>query len=156
MCVGLHILIWPAVTSKIVDVARQHQKHLPHAVSDFVGWRDYGRAMARNWPGPLIYYPVANRAQDAAEASFYMPQQPEVWCIGLGYRPTSFDYFDPQPDFTKIPGVMWIGTSVNNLKLFESQYHYEETRRDSLFFPRFGSDREYLISFLEHPHEATH
>ena len=85
-----------------------------------------------------------------------MPGQPEIWCDGLGYRPTSFDYFDQQPDFTKIPGVMWIGTSGTNVKMFAEKYGYIEVRRDSLFFPRFGNDREYRIDFLERTPEVKH
>jgi len=156
MWIGLHVLIWPAVTEKIVGIAASRHKHVPHAITDLVGWREYGRAVALKWPGPEIYYPVANRAQDAAEASFYMPRQPEVWCDGIGYRPTAFDYFDAQPDFTKIRGVMWIGTSVANVKLFSEKYGYVEDSISSLYFPSLGNDRTYRIDFLERPPEVKH
>jgi len=156
MWIGMHVLIWPAVTQQIVGYAGSRRQHLPHAITDLIGWREYGRAMGQTWPGAAIYYPVANRAQDAAEASFYMPGRPEIWCDGIGYRPTSFDYFDEQPDFTKIRGVMWISTSEANVKLFKGKYGFVDDTVVSLSFPRFGNDRTYRIDFLERPPEVTH
>jgi len=75
---------------------------------------------------------MANRHEDAAEAAFYMPGQPEVWCVGIGSRPTAYDYFDDQPDFAKIPGVFWIGGHVDQ---FTEKYGLiEQSRTDLMFF----------------------
>jgi 4-amino-4-deoxy-L-arabinose transferase-like glycosyltransferase len=121
--VGIYVIAFPAVSQKIGALP----VHVPHALMDLNGWREYGRwlgNMSKMDDAPII----TNRHQDAGEAAFYMPGQPEVWCISIGTRPTAFDYFDEKPDFAKIPQVIWVGGNYN---LFEKSYGYVESARVS-------------------------
>ena len=76
--------------------------------------RDFGRALARAANGAMI---VCNRHQDAAEAAFYTPGQPDVWCDGVGFRPTAWDFFDEQPDFSKIDRVLFVGGHSDKFRM---------------------------------------
>ena len=125
--ISMHVILLPRVTNWML----QWHVKLPHALSDVTGWREYGRAIANeaNRTGVPV---VTNRHQDAAEAAFYMPGQPEVWCDGIGSRPTAFDYFDDRPDFAKIPAVLWVGGHVD---LFRQKYGYiVQTQTNVIFF----------------------
>lgn len=118
--VGMLVFAAPPVTRTL---AREF--HVPHGVTDLLGWREYGRWLGNQ--SAQVGAPVmTNRHQDAGEASFYMQGQPEVWCVGIGSRPTAFDYFDEPPDFAKIPGIIWVG---GNSELFEKHYGYTEIAR---------------------------
>ena len=129
--IGMHILAAPPVLRALV---RQPIK-LPHAALDLSGWPQFGR-----WLGDLSTQTgapiIANRHQDAGEASFYVPGQPDVWCVSIGSRPTAFDYFDEKPDFGKIPLVLWAG---GHSELFCKAYGYVEIQRFELtVLPRRG------------------
>ena len=56
---------------------------------------------------------VCNRHQDAGEAAFYMPGQPDVWCDSVGSRLTAFDFFGHQPDYGKIPKLIFVGSHIS-------------------------------------------
>jgi 4-amino-4-deoxy-L-arabinose transferase-like glycosyltransferase len=123
----MHVIIWPGVTERLLRL----RWHIPHALRDTVGWRDFGRALgddAQRMGYPMV---IANRHQDAAEAAFYMPEHPDVWCIGIGSRPTAYDYFDERIDLAKIRAVLWIGGHVDQ---FEKKYGYNEQLRNDLTF----------------------
>jgi hypothetical protein len=88
----------------------------PRKLNEFYGWRELGRSVY-NQVTPAVGGPVlivAGRHQDAAELSFYMPGQPEVWVInGVGKdgkpvsRPTAYDYFPDRPDVRQLPAVVF-------------------------------------------------
>jgi hypothetical protein len=99
-------------------------------LSDLTEWRQRGPILER-WAKETNAFVITNRHEDAGEAAFYMPGQPEVWCVGIGSRPTAFDYFD-ELDFARIPRVLWLGGHV---ELFEKQYGYIEANRMSAAFP---------------------
>jgi 4-amino-4-deoxy-L-arabinose transferase-like glycosyltransferase len=139
--VGVHVILYPTVTKAMVKLPI----HLPHALLDFVGWREYGRWLGEKYSetgAPLL----TNKHQDAAEAMFYMPGQPEqVWCVSTGTRPTAFDYFDEGLNFEKMPPeVLWIG---GNEELFCKTYGYKEVERftDALFF---GTNERIYTAYL--------
>ncbi len=125
--VVLHVLMVPKVTERLVRLPYR----VPHIFREAVVWRERGKALGRI--AEVSALPImANRHEDAAEAAFYMPGQPEVWCVGIGSRPTAYDYFDDQPDFAKIPGVFWIGGHVDQ---FTEKYGLiEQSRTDLMFF----------------------
>jgi 4-amino-4-deoxy-L-arabinose transferase-like glycosyltransferase len=123
----LHVIFIPAVTRGL----EQTRLRLPHLMTDLTEWRRSGPILGK-WAAENNCFVVTNRHQDAGEAAFYMPGQPEVWCVSVGSRPTAFDYFYPQPDFAKIPRVLWLGGHVN---LFAKQYGYVEAQRLSVTFP---------------------
>lgn len=126
MTIGLHLLFVPAVTRRL----EQTRFRLPHVMTDLTEWRQRGQILGK-WAAENDCLVVTNRHEDAGEAAFYMPGQPEVWCVGIGGRPTAFDYFG-ELDFTKIPRVLWVGGHVD---LFEKQYGYVEALRLTVTFP---------------------
>lgn len=139
----IHVIAVPRVTQKLLSL----KYRMPHAISDTVAWRDFGRAVGQQaYQNGLPL--VANRHEVAAEASFYAPGQPDVWCVSVGSRPTAYDYFDDRPDFAKIPGVVWIGGHVD---LFEKQYGYVERSRTSLMFLPGPNQRVFRTYVLVRP-----
>ena len=140
---AMHVIMWPAVTARMIRLP----VHIPHVFTDLIGWREFGRAIAAQAAVNNVQI-VGDRHQVAAEASFYVPGQPEVWCINDGSRPEFYDYFDEKPDFTKIPAVLWIG---GHSEPFARQYGYiEVTRTDLVFFPG-KNDRRFLTILLVRP-----
>ncbi|HZK81558.1 MAG TPA: hypothetical protein VFC46_10835, partial [Humisphaera sp.] len=70
------------------------------------GWPEFERQVADAARGTPV---VCNRHQDAGEAAFYLPGQPDVWCE-VGSRPTAYDYYDRgRPDYSAIPEVLFVG-----------------------------------------------
>jgi 4-amino-4-deoxy-L-arabinose transferase-like glycosyltransferase len=116
-----HVLFLPGIP-KLLILAHVP---LPHSARDLLveDRHRYGRELAAAADGALI---VTNRHQDAAEAAFYMPGQPDVWCDGIGSRPTAFDYFDTKPDFFTISHVLFLGGHVGQ---FMAKYHYLQSRQ---------------------------
>ena len=100
--VVVHVLFLPWVPQLLTAA----HIPLPHSARDLLveDRHKYGRELALAADGAPV---VCNRHQDAAEASFYMPGQPDVWCDGIGSRPTAYDYFDVKPDFSKINRVLF-------------------------------------------------
>jgi 4-amino-4-deoxy-L-arabinose transferase-like glycosyltransferase len=141
--IGVHVVAFPPFTNRIVRLPM----HIPHAIEDLCGWREYGRWLGNTsmwYDAPVI----TNRHQDSGEAAFYMPGQPEVWCVSIGTRPTAFDYFDEKPDFAKIPRVVWVG---GNYDLFEKAYGYTEAGRLSAIIIPGRNLREYAAFVLTRP-----
>lgn len=103
----LHVLLIPGAAPLL---GRAHVK-LPHNVLDVTGgWRRFGQALGNAANGLPV---VCNRHQDAGEAAFYMPGQPDVWCDSVGSRLTAFDFFDQQPDYANIPRLIFVGSHVS-------------------------------------------
>jgi hypothetical protein len=122
----MHVIFAPKVTERLVRLPF----HVPHMFREAVIWRTQGRVIGEN--ALKVGLPmVANRHEDAAMTAFYAPGQPEVWAVGIGSRPTAFDFFDEQPDFEKMPGVFWIGGHVD---LFAKKYGFVEQSRTNLTF----------------------
>ncbi|HSU68866.1 MAG TPA: glycosyltransferase family 39 protein [Tepidisphaeraceae bacterium] len=138
----MHVISVPKITREIVE----KQVHIPHAFADLLGWREYGTWLGTQSDlagGAMV---VTNKHQDAGEAAFYMPGQPEVWCSSLGTRPTAFDYFDEHPDFAKMPRVVWVGGNAN---LFSKQYGYDVlVRSDLTVLPRSKNARTFVALVL--------
>jgi undecaprenyl-diphosphatase len=141
--IGVYVVAYPTVTDRILRLPI----HIPHAIEDLRGWREYGRWLGDTstwYDAPVI----TNRHQDSGEAAFYMPGQPEVWCVSIGTRPTAFDYFDEKPDFAKMPRVVWVG---GNYDLFEKAYGYSELVRQSAIIIPGRNLREYAAFVLTRP-----
>jgi 4-amino-4-deoxy-L-arabinose transferase-like glycosyltransferase len=141
--IGVYFVAYPTVTDRILRLPI----HIPHAIEDLRGWRSYGVWLGNTstwYDAPVI----TNRHQDSGEAAFYMPGQPEVWCVSIGTRPTAFDYFDEKPDFAKIPRVVWVGGNYN---LFEKAYGYTEVVRQSAIIIPGRNLREYAAFVLTRP-----
>jgi hypothetical protein len=121
--VGMHLPVIPGIP-RLMKIAPIYA-HLPHAAKDFLNddRPQYGRDLATAANGALV---VCNRHQDAGVASFYMPQQPDVWCDGIGFRPTAYDYFDAKPDFSTIDRVLFVGGHV---AMFMKEHHYTQSRK---------------------------
>jgi hypothetical protein len=140
--IGIHILTVPAVTHQLL-----RHVHVTHQLQDLVGWPGYGHWLGEQ--SAIFQAPVmTNRHEDAGEAAFYMPGQPEVWCVSIGTRPTAFDYFDEQPDFAKIPRVVWVG---GNSDLFMRQYGYVEVATVKYISATGPNPRIYKAFFLSRP-----
>jgi 4-amino-4-deoxy-L-arabinose transferase-like glycosyltransferase len=118
----IHIPFIPGVPG-LVKLAPGYAT-LPHSARDLLDdtRRVYGRELAVAADGALV---VCNRHQDAAIASFYMPGQPDVWCDGVGFRPTAYDYFDAKPDFSTIDRVLFVG---GHAAMFMAKHHYTHSR----------------------------
>ncbi len=103
----IHLLLIPGVPPLL---ARAHVK-IPHNVLDVTGgWSRFGQALAKEANGLPV---VCNRHQDAGEAAFYMPGQPDVWCDSVGSRVTAFDFFDHPPDYENIPKLIFVGSHIS-------------------------------------------
>jgi 4-amino-4-deoxy-L-arabinose transferase-like glycosyltransferase len=118
--VVIHLLFIPGVPTLLVKL----RVPLPRGAREMMlgNRRAYGEALARAAEGAPV---VCNRHQDAAEAAFYMPGQPDVWCDGVGSRPTAFDYFDNPPDFSRIGRVLFVGGHVPQ---FMAKHGYTQSR----------------------------
>jgi 4-amino-4-deoxy-L-arabinose transferase-like glycosyltransferase len=88
------------------------KEHFPKKLNEFFGWKEMAVTVDRARLGAPV---IAGRHQDAAELSFYMRGQPEVWVYPLtdtsgklDSRPTAFDYFPSRPDPSKYPTVLFI------------------------------------------------
>ncbi len=70
-----------------------------YPLARFRGWDEAGRALetARlELPQPELSFVFTAEYGVAAEAAFYMPSQPTVYCVNLGRRMTQYDLW-PQP-----------------------------------------------------------
>jgi 4-amino-4-deoxy-L-arabinose transferase-like glycosyltransferase len=123
--VVLEVMTMPVILPALVRVGMP----MPHSVSDLSGWDAWGRAMAKSADGAYI---VCNRHQDAAEATFYVPGKPNVWCDGVGSRPTAYDYFDDKPDFAKLDRVLFVG---GHLAQFMAKFGYTHAEPRPLDVP---------------------
>jgi len=113
---AVHMMALPNVQQWI---QRRRPHLLTHQVTDLWGWHEYGQQLAEMARGMPV---VCNRHQDAGEAAFYMPGKPDVWCEGIGSRPTAFDYYDRnRPDFACIPDLLFVG---GNCDKFEAKFGY--------------------------------
>lgn len=68
--------------------------NIPNPWEEMFGWRDCGRALGELSQGAPVF---CTSYENASEASFYMPGQPQVWTLDTS-RPTEFDYFPGRPD----------------------------------------------------------
>ncbi len=111
VAIGFTIVVHLMAVPKVQQSVGRHIK-LTHQVTDLWGWREFGRQLALHAEGVPV---ICNRHQDAGEAAFYMPGQPEVWCESKsgGSRVTAFDYFDVgRPDYPHLPQVLYVGDRV--------------------------------------------
>ena len=141
--IGMHVVAAPPFTQRLL-----RHVHVTHQLQDLLHWRDYGRWLGNE--SQMAMAPViTNSHGDAGEASFYMPGQPDVWCVGIGDRPSAFDYFDEQPDFARIPAVVWVG---GNVKLFMQKYNYAEASTSNLSLSVGPPNpRGFIAYVLTHP-----
>lgn len=114
----IHIPLLPGIPRLLTRMP------LPHSARDLLSddRQEFGRELEVAADGAPV---VCNRHQDAALASFYMPGQPDVWCDGVGSRPTAYDYFDVKPDFSTINRVLFVG---GHAALFVAKHHYSQSR----------------------------
>ena len=87
------------------------QDHFPRKMNDFYGWREMAASVQQARGNAPV---ITGRHQDAAELSFYLPGQPEVWVLPLtdedgrlDSRPTAFDYFPNPPDLSKVKRILF-------------------------------------------------
>ncbi len=117
--IGLHLLLMPG-SAKLL--ARVHIR-IPHNVLDVTGgWQRFGNALGRVADGAPA---ICNRHQDAGEAAFYMPGQPDVWCDSVASRITAFDFFDGPPDYRNIPRVLFVGGHVSAFATKHGYAHWK-------------------------------
>ena len=125
--IAVHVMAIPAVQQALGRHIR-----LTHQITDLWGWRDFGRqlgqlARSRETYGSANVRVVCNRHQDAGEAAFYMPGQPDVWCESKsgGSRTTAYDFFDHgRPDYAHLPQVFYVGDRV---EAFMKNFGYAHT-----------------------------
>jgi hypothetical protein len=116
---ALHLLLLPGATR----VLNRLHVHVPHNLLDVTDrWRRFGRGLGRVANGLPV---VCNRHQDAAEASFYMPDQPDVWCDSVASRPTAYDFFDRSPDFAKMSRLIFVGGHVPQFAAKHGYLHWQ-------------------------------
>ena len=138
--IGIHVLAMPSVQQWLL----QKHFHLTHQATDLWGWRDFGKKLAWEAEGMPV---ICNRHQDAGEAAFYMPGQPEVWCEGVGSRPTAFDYFDERrPDYAHLEQVFYVGGHVD---LFMAKFGYSRKLEIvEVQMPGMGKNRSHTATRL--------
>jgi 4-amino-4-deoxy-L-arabinose transferase-like glycosyltransferase len=116
---GVHLLAVPSVQQALL---RWHFP-LTHQITDLWGWPQFGQRLSKMAGGVPV---VCNRHQDAGEAAFYMPGQPDVWCDGIAFRRTAFDYFDSgRPDFEHEPQVLFVA-DPRHVDAFMKKWHYTQ------------------------------
>ena len=148
MSIALHILVVPSLDPRqpppVLAIVGKHAR-LPHMLNDLIGWRQYGHILGE-WSARSVAPVITNRHQDAGEASFYMPGQPDVWCVSIGSRPTAFDYIG-QLDFSKIPVILWIG---GHHDLFYRSFGYHVVlENNATTFPTAKRPRRIIGYLLE-------
>jgi hypothetical protein len=118
--VGLHL---PDYLLKIPAL----RQPLAKKINEMYGWREMARFVDQQNTGDAMI--VAGRHQDAAELSFYVRGQPDVWCYpvhddkgNLLSRPTSFDYFPERPDLSNMDAVLYVQGHVD---AFCKEYGYQ-------------------------------
>ena len=119
---------------------------LPGKLDDLYGWVELSEEVEDVQQNlPLI----ANRYQDATELSFYDDNRVSIWAVGVGSRPTAFDYFSNPPDFAKIPRAVFIGTHAAE---FCRLYGFEIEKETSVTtrLPS-GRNRIRAVTLVRHP-----
>ncbi|HET6247229.1 MAG TPA: glycosyltransferase family 39 protein [Tepidisphaeraceae bacterium] len=136
--IGMHLVALPRIQQFLI---RSHV-HITHQVTDLWGWNEFGRKLAA-FDLPV----VCNRHQDAGEAAFYMPGQPDVWCDGVGSRTTAFDFFDTgRPDYAKIPRLAFVG---GHARQFEEKHGYTRAIEvTSAALPGLGKNRSHVVTVV--------
>src|SRR5665213_2428223 len=139
--IALHLLAVPQLQQMLL----RHGVPLPHQATDLWGWSDFGRQLADRAGGARV---VCNRYGDAGEAAFYMPGQPDVWCEGVGSRPTAYDYFDrDRPEYARLPRVFFVGGHVD---LFMQKFGYtRKTVLPPVVMPGLGKHRGRGVAMVE-------
>ena len=140
--VGVHLLAVPAVQ----QVLLRSGVPLTHQITDLWGWPQFGRQLSETANGFPV---VCNRHQDAGEAAFYMPGQPDVWCDGIAFRPTAFDYFDTgQPDFAREPQVLFVA-DPRHVDPFMKKWKYtQKWDMPKVVMPGLGKNRSHSATRL--------
>src|SRR5205807_5645277 len=90
------------------------QTHLPapRKLDELAGWRVWGAELDRIAAGAPV---LCNRHQDAAEAAFYMPGQPDVWASSEGSRMTAYDFMPSPPPYKSAPRILFMGYHVSEV-----------------------------------------
>lgn len=113
---GLALLITVVLHSPDTLYKAGFKDHFPRKLNEFFGWRQMARAVDQVRGDKLV---VTGTHQDAAELSFYLHGQPEVWVYPLTdihgqplSRPTAFDYFPDRPDLSLQKNVVFFSGHV--------------------------------------------
>ena len=100
-------LVWKIVQRTPVRYLPGHKRELSKKFVEIYGWDSFGQELSRRADG--VFLPVVCAThEDAGEAAFYMRGQPDVWCWNDNTRPTSLDYVDGRPDFSKVQAVLFV------------------------------------------------
>ena len=126
--------------------------HFPRKLNEFFGWRQMARAVDQVRGDSLV---VTGTHQDAAELSFYLHGQPDVWVYPLTdahgqplSRPTAFDYFPDRPDLSKRARVLFFSGNVHDFSRI-----YDFVSNDMLIdlhIPLHGRMRDRRFDVLVH------
>jgi len=74
--------------------------------NDLFGWRQLAGRIDRVAKGDPV---ICSNYQNAAELSFYMKGQPDIWSINYDRRPNAYDYFDGRPNLKTLPTAVFVG-----------------------------------------------
>ena len=116
----------------------------PRKLNQFFGWRRMALAVEPFRGDATI---ICGTHQDAAELSFYLPSQPEVWVFPItdpsGHpvsRPTAFEYFPNRPDLSKVRSVLFFTGRTED---FCRQYGFVRTESlNEIHIPLHGRWRD--------------
>lgn len=105
------------------EVLRAAHLRTPVSLRNLFGWPELGAEIGRAAAAASPDLVLADRMQDAAELSFYMPGRPQVWFYRPpGRRPSAFDFFDHVPDPRAARRVLFVG---NHSDEFCNAYGFE-------------------------------
>jgi hypothetical protein len=136
--VAVHLLAVPGFQQWLL---RRHV-HVPHQVTDLWGWDVFGRQLKEEaFDLPV----VCNRHQDAGEAAFYMPGQPDVWCDSVASRMTAFDFFDNRPDLARTREVLFEG---EHLDAFNRKWGFHTVAVKQVIMPGLGKNRSHTAAIV--------
>lgn len=111
---------------------------------ELCGWPGFARQLEQKRAGLPV---VCNMQRDAGQVAFHLPGQPDVRAVGVGSRPTAFDYMDDRLDPRSMPRLVFVGKHADE---FCEAYGFAPVRRDSIKVPlQTGRQRARQVTVLE-------
>ncbi len=105
LSLGWKIALVFTVIAHIPELALMaHIRIVP--ANDVFGWQQLAQWVDDSNDGAPVF---CSNYQNAAELSFYLKGQPEVWSVNTDRRSNAYDYFDDKPDLEDLDRVAFVG-----------------------------------------------
>lgn len=99
------------VVAQLPELALVAHLRIPVA-NDVFGWRELAaRVDAEAEPDEAPV--VCSSYQNAAELSFYLPGQPDVWSVNTNHRSNAYDYFAGAPQVKQMRHAVFVSTDAS-------------------------------------------